>query len=554
MSGRDPDDLLANLAIDPLQFIKLCWPDMRLYEKQQQVLMSVGQNVETFVHAANKTGKTRIAAVIAIWFFFSRTPARVIVTSSSESQLRDVLWAEILDLLNTSAVPLPFLVRDLCLRKTIGPNGETSAKDYLAGHVPRSVESFQGHHLEQDKPRVLVIFDEASAILDEFYAAAQSCAHRILVIGNPLCNDNFFYRCCKQGYRSDPTQPDRLLRRVIQIGARDVPNVELGLRFVEDGHPGEPPVLIQGLLTYQEYLLRQADWDEVQRTTRLEGQFYEGEGFFLFPAHVLDAAMNRRRWERLGRETRRAEAMGVDVASGGRDLTCWTIVNRFGVIQQVVADIDNSMEIVGRTIEYMQHYDLAGHQVAIDAGGGGKQIADRLREQNYWVQTIGFGDAAQDKQAYVNRRAELYGTLAQLMCGTGEENSFALPPDAHELRTELAILPRRPDSEGRLRLPPKERSSSGQTSEKTIRQLLGRSPDRADSLVLAVAVLAQGRWYPDDSDRVLYWGNEGELTPEEWAAMPRELREICEMEDDYRRGYVDDDDDDQYFFDRYLRR
>jgi hypothetical protein len=543
MNERERDEQLAKLAADPFPFIKLCWPNMRLYEKQREVLMSVCQNPETFVHAANKTGKTHIAALIAIWFYFSRTPARVIITSSSESQLRDVLWAEILNLTQTSVIKLPFMIRDMCLRKMAGPNEEPLAKDYLAGHVPRSVESFQGHHLEQDKPRVLFIFDEASAIPDELYEAAQSCGHRILVIGNPLATDGFFYCRCKQGNQPDPVHPERLLRKVFHISARDVPNVELGRRSAEEGRADKPPVVIPGLLTYDEYVRRQADWDEERRTTRLDGQFYEGKGNFLFPASLLDAAMDRRRWNELGRNTRRAEAMGVDVASGGRDRTCWTIIDQSGVIEQLVANVENSMEIVGRTIEIMRRYDLLGHFVAIDAGGGGKQIADRLREQGHWVQSVWFGEAPQDKLAYVNRRAELYGTLAQWLNGNDEDGPFALPPDANELRAELAILPRRPDSEGRLRLPSKERGQSGQSTEKTIRQLLGRSPDRADSLVLAVLVLAQRLMYPDVSDRVLFYDFDGELTAEEMATMPPELRALIEMENEpppHWKGWKDE--------------
>ena len=44
----------------------------------------------------------------------------------------------------------------------------------------------------------------------EFYEAAQSWGHRILVIGNPLATDNFFYFRCKQGNRADPAgqRPD----------------------------------------------------------------------------------------------------------------------------------------------------------------------------------------------------------------------------------------------------------------------------------------------------------------------------------------------------------
>ena len=65
---------VGTLLTDPLRFIAMFWPDTKLYDKQQEILQSVDENIETFVHAANKTGKTRIAALAAIWFFTSRTP------------------------------------------------------------------------------------------------------------------------------------------------------------------------------------------------------------------------------------------------------------------------------------------------------------------------------------------------------------------------------------------------------------------------------------------------------------------------------------------------
>jgi hypothetical protein len=195
MTSENHDARIAELATDPLRFIKLCWPEMILYDKQLAVLTSVCENVETFVHAAHKTGKTHIAAIVALWFFASRTPARVVVSSSSESQLRHILWSEIMQLIETAAISFPFLKRDLFIRKLRSPDGqETLPKDYLLGHVTHTVESFQGHHLEADKPRVLAIFDEASAVPDEFYEAAQSWAHRLLAIGNPISTGNFFDR------------------------------------------------------------------------------------------------------------------------------------------------------------------------------------------------------------------------------------------------------------------------------------------------------------------------------------------------------------------------
>jgi hypothetical protein len=127
--------------------------------------------------------------------------------------------------------------------------------------LARAVESLQGHHLPSDRPRVLAVLDEASAIEDEFFAAAQSWAHRKLVVGNPLSTTNFFYRCCKGGDVVDPAGGEGLLRKVIHIGGRDCPDVQLGLRWQQEKRAGAPPVLIPGLLTYAEYLRREQQWD-----------------------------------------------------------------------------------------------------------------------------------------------------------------------------------------------------------------------------------------------------------------------------------------------------
>ena len=510
-------------------------------------MLSVCDNLETFVYAANETGKTRTAAITALWFFLTRQPARVITSSSSETQLNAILWSEIRHLIATSRFPLPLLVNYLSIRKYgSAGTGEVEPLDYLIGHVTNQVESFQGHHLPNDKPRVLAIFDEASGVPGEFFEASSSWAHRTLVIGNPLSTTNFFYQFCKQGDVLDPAGSGHLLRKVIHVDGRDSPNVQLGLKWKASGRTGSPPIVIPGLLAYDDYIRRDRTYDEVQRTTRLHGRFYEGEQAMLVPNDWLDSSMGRSCWSQLP-PMRKVEAIGVDVAAGGRDNTCWTLVDSHGVIAQYVADLSNTMEIAGRTIALIREHSLSSSLVAMDAGGGGKQIADRLGEQGYPVTTVGFADKSSAKQAYINRRAEIYGLLRERLKPDRDGGQFLLPPEAHQLRTELAVLPLMYDSEGRLVLPPKSRSSAkpGQTS---IEKLLGRSPDRADSLALAVWILDRyaGR---EDTSKIVLWDDDWDrpLTPDEVDAMPQGLREIYEHEPDY-------DDGETWFKSRPYRR
>lgn len=527
MIGNTND--VGTLLADPLRFTALYWPDMKLYDKQGEILESVERNHETFVHAANQTGKTRIAALAAIWFFVSRTPARVILSSSSESQLRHVLWREILHLVNSAAQPLPLLVRDGEILKLDGSR-QPIPTDYMLATVTNTVESFQGHHLRCDRPRVLAVFDEASAIGAEFFDAADSWCHRKLVMGNPIGVGHAFHVQCKAGSQADPAGGEGLLRKVIHIGALDVPNVQLGCRWKEEGGVGTPRVVIPGLLTYADYLRRLAKWDEANRTVRLDGHFYEGDQALMFPPAWLDQACDPRGWQELNVRQRDALAMGVDVAAGGRDKTCWTIIDLHGIIEQLVLDTPQTMDICGRTIELMRRYGLRPNRVAMDAGGGGKQIGDRLYEQGYSIKLVNFGEGALSTQAYRNRRAEMYARLRERLEPGRAQGCFRLPPTAVELRQELAVMPLSYDSEGRLLLPPKEADSNGQRGP-SLRQLLGRSPDRADSLVLAVWALGQYRGAPRIHGSLLAYPQPEDLVNDDYGrpeTMSDVYRRVCE--------------------------
>lgn len=496
-----PDQMEA--LADPRKFIRLCWPDMWLYDKQAEILTSVRDHVETFVHAANATGKTRTAALAALWFFETRRPARVILSSSTMTQLNTVLWAEIRNLMMTSQYPFRYRSTFLSLRKLTDTSSlddahaEVLPLDYMIGSVTSSAEAFQGHHLPNDKPRVLWVSDESSATEDKFDEAADTWAHRKLVIGNPLGTTNFFYRKCKFGDVPDPAGREKLLRKVIHISGEDSPNVLAG-NIWSQRHPNarsaNPPNIIPGLLSYAEFQRRLHDWDEIQRTTRLYGHFYEGQEALLFPgdwlrhaSQVHQDASQRYREKHGDNAQRRPIAIGLDVAMGGADKTVWTFADKDGILNQVAINTADTMDIAGRTMVYLQEHSLHGPSVAIDAGGGGKQIADRLAELGQSVHVIWFGSSADDKTTHLNKRAELYGTMRRLL--NPANGGYGIPDDCGELRKDIGLLPLRYDSEGRLKLLPKDRTNPG-SREPTIRDLIGRSPDYGDSAALACWVVA----------------------------------------------------------------
>jgi hypothetical protein len=163
----------------------------------------------------------------------------------------------------------------------------------------------------------------------------------------------------------------------------------------------------------------------------------------------------------------------------------------------------NTAEIPRRTLALMKQWGVDPTDVLFDIGGGGKQHADVLREQGYAVRTIAFGgapanpkdyrwkrtrlqriEADEVQQVYCNRRAEMYGVLRQMLHPDIQEVPFGIPAKYTELRRQLAPIPLLYDGEGRLYLPPKTKRNKAQ-KQQTMTDLIGCSPDEADSLVLA---------------------------------------------------------------------
>jgi len=503
-------------GVDPLKLAKMLWPDVYFYKQQRDIIQSVWEDDETVVPAGNMLGKDFVSGRIVVLFFLTRQPCRIITTSAKDDHLR-VLWGEIGDAIRESAVPLlvkeggPLTVTHREIRKEY--QGTTCPVSYVRGMVanPETIASMQGHHVANrgdGVPRTLFISDESSSVPDDYFKMARTWANRMLIIGNPWPCANYFFRAVE----GDPATNDPggdlrrpkskgYYRKIIKIRAEDSPNVRLGQAQKEAGVEPTGEIVVIGVKGYSEYAKNRLMWDKIQQVVSLDAEFYKGREVYLFPSELmLDsgrlalALPNQRR--------RRAKAMGVDSAEGG-DATVWTIIDEKGVIFQLSKKTEDTFDIPGQTIALIRKHNLDADSVAFDRGGGGKQHADYLRRMGYDVRTIGFGESASDPNrdrktstirapvkdrinqleaayAYKNRRAEMYGMASELV-----QDGFAIPSELVELVRQLKVMPKQFDGEGRLYLPPKNKPAPTYSGV-TISGLLGRSPDEADSFVLAV--------------------------------------------------------------------
>jgi hypothetical protein len=292
--------------------------------------------------------------------------------------------------------------------------------------------------------------------------------------------------------------PARYAVKVIRVRAEDSPNVRRGLYLRTEGLAPDDRAVLPGVLTWSEYLYRRATLDPARASVGLDGLFYEGPELKLFPpdwlAHACrlhDSLENSRR--------RGVRGMGVDPGEGGAE-TALYVVDDHGVLDRFAERTPDTSVIEGLITDAARRNGVPAHRVCIDRGGGGKQIADRLRARGLQVRTVAFGEAAsaeprrwralfgtrvdeqERKYEYRNRRAQLYGELSEL-CDP-RNGGFALPPADAELLRQLDVMPKAYDEEGRLWLPPKGKRDEKDT-RRTITDMLGCSPDRADALALA---------------------------------------------------------------------
>lgn len=528
--------------LDPIKFQKKCWPHIKFYDKQKEIIYSVIENAETFVPAGHQLGKDFVSGFIAIYWVCSRRPARVVTTSVKHDQLNDVLWGEIRNFLDSSVVDLPLQYNHMRIRQIRMRDKSFVPKGELVGQVVAQGEGLLGRHLPSDIPRTLTIFDEASGIPNMAYESSDTWSHSKLIISNPYPCENFLKVGVEGGDLVIPST-GKLRRKVIQIKAQDSPNVKLaiaeikaglrkpepGLILTDDQYWGEyskeeyeylveqweqknkknPPekIIVPGVLGFNKYLENRFVWDRVQQTVRLDAEFYKGAEVMMFPITWLDAAEEYHRELLEAGRQRVGRTIGVDSAQGG-DNTSWAVCDDYGLLELVSKKTPDTSVIPTETIELMRKYNVKSENVLFDAGGGGKQHADILRSQGYLVRLVGFGEGATSvdkyrkgsksrkqktevdevRYVYKNRRAEMYGLL-RLKLDPTTGNGFTLPESKDEpykrLRDQLRKVPLTFDSEGRLYLLPKNKKTPD-SNDKTLTELLGCSPDEADALALAV--------------------------------------------------------------------
>jgi hypothetical protein len=212
---------LARFELDPLSYVYYNWewgvgelekhtgPD----DWQTEVLKDIRDklragkfvNFEDVIREAvasgHGVGKSALVAWLVKWALDTFEDARVVVTANTEKQLLNKTWPELQKWHRLSLTKNLFT----CTATALYSNDKEHEKNWRADAIPWSIhntEAFAGLHNEGK--RILIIFDEGSAIEDKIWEVTEGALTdantQIIwcVFGNPTRNTGRFRECWRK--------------------------------------------------------------------------------------------------------------------------------------------------------------------------------------------------------------------------------------------------------------------------------------------------------------------------------------------------------------------
>lgn len=419
------------------------------WDVQAAIAASVRDNKRTAVASCNATGKDWLAARLAIWWLIVWEKATVVTTAPSWHQVKDIIWGELHDAYSRAKVQLG-PVPNVC-DWSLGPKREALALS------TREKEKAMGIHNDN----VLVIITEASGMpedvmdgLDTLMAGGN--AH-MLLISQPSKRSGQFWRAWTT---------ERQLYKTIRIPYDITPN------FRNKRKDGSFIVERPYLITPEWVDEKRIKWGEGSPLwdVHVMAQFPKDDESRLLPIDALEAAIGRELYQ-----PDPIHSMGIDVARFGKNLTVYTFLHGGQLVAQHGFRAESTMETAGRA----QAYKVADPtlRIAVDTGGVGGGVADKLEEEGVEFKSVMFGQSADDKSRYADRLSEIYWQLRTVFMN----GLISIPVELEsrdELLAQLSLLEYKFTSRGQIKVFKPE--SFDHTS-----------PDYADSLALAVEAQAE---------------------------------------------------------------
>lgn len=382
---------------DPCRFIH-AFLRTNLWARQQEIVRSVFSRPRTSVKSCHSSGKTHVAAAIALTFLALYREAIVMTSAPSWNQVERLLWGEMHKLIKQSIYPWP---KPLMTELKLGPKRYAYG---LSTKVEREDEGvkFQGIHADN----VLIILDEAPGIEPKLQEAAEAAlssgnAH-LLMIGNPTVASGPFHGSFTQS---------RGMWNPMTISAFDTPNLE-GLS-VDDLLVMDEDELDQNKIPY---LITRRWVRDMYRKYGPDHYFYQSRVVGNFPRQSEDSLLSldwlEREREYVEGKDRGILTGGLDVAGPGEADTVLVLRDGPNLKHRwAFPDPDPRGKVVAALRPFLQREMLGS--INVDTVGIGWGMYCHLRDEGFSVNPINVGEPAEDTEKFANLKAELYWGLRE---------------------------------------------------------------------------------------------------------------------------------------------
>lgn len=467
------DEWLARRLPQPVAFAReVVGTD--IWGTQAAILAGLTQHRRTAVKACHASGKTKVASLAVLWWLLRYPDGVVVTTAPTWNQVRKLLWGEIHAALAESD-GLKYILGKAQANQTeliLGP------KNYAVGLSTNEGVNFQGFH-----GRVLIVLDEAPGVRPDIYEAIEGIRAggdvRVLALGNPVIGSGPFY---------DAFTTERERWNLITISAFDTPNLasldlEALLALPDEALDDNP----RPYLTTRRWVReKHADWGEASPLwqSRVLGNFPVQSADALIALGWIDAAINADPVD-----CAEPYEAGIDVAGPGEDETAVYVRRGPAVLaSRAWAQPDPRGEVAAMLGEWKARGQL---RVKVDTIGQGYYFGKHLEDMGFDVEHVNVAEAADDKEKYANRKAELYWAL-RMRFAAGEVQGRL----CDRTQAQLTSLRFRHDARGRVVIESKDEARKRGVA----------SPDRAEALMLAFAPVRHVAAAPIGGTQVNYWG------------------------------------------------
>jgi phage terminase large subunit len=426
---------------------------VKLNRHQRLMLRSIMRNRRTAVASCHAAGKSYALACAAIGWSLLYDDARVVIVTPGWITNRRTIWAEIHALLARARMQVPVLSQTQTELR-LGP------RNLIIGLSASDAGRLQGHHSEH----LLVIIDEAPAIDPEFWPSVEGLLaggdSRLVISGNPTVTSGPFY---------DAFSRNRASWECIVISAFDTENlagVSLErLLAMGDAELDDNPWPF--LITRRWVRERHGEWFNGSPENsplwqgRVLGQFPTESSNALIPLRALEAA------RRPATDSGADVIVGVDVAGPGRDRTVATVTAAGAILETFVTSAPDAR---GEIVALLKRWQGRLRVAKIDSAGNGWYFLEYIRERGFRAEGINVGSAAAERERFSNLKAERYWHLREAFL------RGAVSGLSDETLAELTAVNWVVEPNGRTSIEDKA----------SVKSALGRSPDLAESLMLAL--------------------------------------------------------------------